>query len=349
MTDAQNPLGLRGLAFVEFADADPARLHALFNFFGFSKVASHASLAVSHFQQGEISFLLNTAEGTFAEAFFQAHGPSICALGLKVDDPHLAFEEAVRRGARPFTPTDGKVAVDQPAIYGIGDSLMYFVPANAEGLGVPGFAALEQPEQIPSRGFTRLDHLTNNVYKGTLETWADYYKNIFGFTEVRHFDIRGEQTGLYSFALRSPCGTFCIPINEGKEEKSQIEEYLREYKGPGVQHIALLSDDLLASLDAMEANPSAEPVRFLDIDDEYYEEVFERVPGVTESPARIKHHQVLVDGDEEGYLLQIFTQNLMGPIFFELIQRKNHLSFGEGNFGALFRSIERDQARRGVL
>ena len=195
------------------------------------------------------------------------------------------------------------------------------------------------------KGFLVIDHLTNNVYKGTMKQWADFYKSVFGFTEVRYFDIRGVKTGLTSYALRSPCGTFCIPINEADEKKSQINEYLEEYNGPGVQHLAFSTDDLLASLDAL----AGSPVEFLDIDDDYYDEVFSRVPNVTEDHARIRAHQVLVDGDDKGYLLQIFTKNLVGPIFIELIQRHNHLSFGEGNFGALFRSIERDQAKRGVF
>lgn len=178
-----------------------------------------------------------------------------------------------------------------------------------------------------------------------MERWARFYKEIFGFTEVRYFDIRGAKTGLVSYALRSPCGSFCIPINEGTEKTSQINEYLDQYRGPGVQHLAFLTDDILASLRALEGTP----IEFLSIDDDYYDTVFQRVPGVTEDHEEIRRRNVLVDGDEQGYLLQIFTRNLIGPIFIELIQRKNHLSFGEGNFGALFRSIERDQERRGVL
>ena len=175
--------------------------------------------------------------------------------------------------------------------------------------------------------------------------WASFYKDVFGFTEVRHFDIRGERTGLVSYALRAPCGTFSIPINEASHEKSQINEYLREHRGPGIQHVAFRTDDILASLDALDGTG----IPFLDIEPGYYDEAFARVPQVTEDKSRLRKRNVLVDGDESGYLLQIFTKNLMGPIFIELIQRKNHLSFGEGNFGALFRSIERDQARRGVF
>ena len=191
-----------------------------------------------------------------------------------------------------------------------------------------------------------VDHLTNNVYKGTMEKWANFYKEVFGFYEVRYFDINGIQTGLVSYALRSPDGSFCIPINEGKDDdRNQIDEYLREYNGPGVQHLAFLTNDIVASLDAMEGTG----IQTLDIIPEYYDDIFDKVPNVKEDHEKIKHHQILVDGNEEGYLLQIFTKNLFGPIFIEIIQRENNLGFGEGNFTALFKSIELDQKRRGVL
>jgi 4-hydroxyphenylpyruvate dioxygenase len=175
--------------------------------------------------------------------------------------------------------------------------------------------------------------------------WSNFYKNIFGFSEIRYFDIRGVQTGLQSFALKSPCGKFCIPINEATEKESQINEFIRDYKGPGIQHIALCTDDIVSSVSQIKTTS----VETLDIDDEYYQTVFNRVPNVTEDHRRLQDLQILVDGDQEGYLLQIFTKNVIGPIFFEIIQRKNHFNFGEGNFGALFRSIERDQKKRGVL
>jgi 4-hydroxyphenylpyruvate dioxygenase len=183
------------------------------------------------------------------------------------------------------------------------------------------------------------------VHKGTMETWANFYKSVFGFEEVRYFDIRGAKTGLTSYALRSPCGFFCIPINEASEAKSQINEYLEEYKGPGIQHLAFLTDDILGSLKQLEGTP----IDMLDMDDQYYRDVFAKFPDITEDKDEVKRRNVLIDGDEQGYLLQIFTKNLIGPIFIELIQRKNHSSFGEGNFGALFRSIERDQQKRGVF
>lgn len=339
--DTKNPVGLLGIDFVEFAAPDPDRLDRLFLAFGFSRSRHHREQDIAFYEQHEIRFLLNRQPGSFADGFSKLHGPSICSMGWRVRNADRALKAAVERGATAYdgpTPYPGT-----PAIYGIGDSLIHFVEEGAPYR--EAFGPSPDPLRVPDKGFVAIDHLTNNVRKGTMETWSNFYKNVFGFTEVRYFDIRGVQTGLTSYALRSPDGSFCIPINEGSEEKSQIEEYLREYNGPGVQHLAFLAPDLLASLDRLEGSG----IETLDIDDDYYETVFDRVPNVTEDRARIKRHKVLVDGDLDGYLLQIFTRNLIGPIFIELIQRKNHLSFGEGNFGALFRSIERDQQRRGTI
>lgn len=344
-----NPVGLRGIDFVEFASPDPEALDRLFRAFGFSKTRRHASKQIDLYEQHDIVFLLNREPRSFAATFHAAHGPSICSMGWRVDDAKQAIETAVARGAR--RRPEGDVAYADaspvPAIFGIGDSLIYFVDRfeAADKWERLGFVALEAPVRVETKGFTRIDHLTNNVAKGTMQTWASFYKDVFGFTEVRYFDIRGVKTGLTSYALRSPDGSFCIPINEADEKKSQINEYLDEYKGPGIQHLAFLTDDILASLRALDGSPIA----MLDIDDEYYASIYDRVPHVSEDRAEIRKRNVLVDGDADGYLLQIFTQNLIGPIFVEIIQRKNHLSFGEGNFGALFRSIERDQAKRGVF
>jgi len=344
MTEPNNPCGLTGIDFVEFVSPSPEWLETLFKAFGFSRVGTHPSQDVDYWRQNDIHLVLNKQADSFASKFSEAHGPSLSSMGWRVKNAQAAFDEAVRRGAKPFEG-EGKT-VDAPAIYGIGDSLIYFVESDAnDPIIARSFEAHPEPIAIPEKGFLAIDHLTNNVYKGTMADWSNFYKSIFGFTEVRYFDIRGVKTGLTSFALRSPDGSFCIPINEGTEAKSQINEYLDEYKGPGVQHLAFLSRDLLGTLDQMDEGV----IETLDIDDQYYQEVFERVPNVTEDPARVKKHQVLIDGDEEGYLLQIFTRNVIGPIFIEMIQRKNHLAFGEGNFGALFRSIERDQERRGYL
>jgi len=346
MTDRDtNPCGMKGLAFVELAAPDPDAIHRLLLAFGFSRTMRHAERAVDLYEQGEIRILLDRAAAGFAPRFAEAHGPCACALGWAVDDASAAAQAAIARGATARIGDLGRSDGSRvPAIAGVGDSLIYFIDARDTWPRL-GFVPLDQPDRVAPKGFTRVDHLTNNVPRGHLQRWAAFYRDVFGFTDVRYFDIRGVKTGLQSFALRSPCGTFCIPINEGTDTGSQIDEYLEQYNGPGIQHLALLTDDILGSLRALEGTP----ITFLDIDDDYYREVFDRVPGVREDHAEIARRAVLVDGDAEGYLLQIFTKNLIGPIFIELIQRHNHLSFGEGNFGALFRSIERDQQRRGYL
>lgn len=339
----KNPIGIRGIEFIEFASPKPEELHELFQAFGFSRPLISEDQALSYYNQNDIHFLLNRRPTGHSSEFSKAHGPSISAMAWRVENPEASHELALQRGAKNATGEYQKV----PAIYGIGDSLIYFVKDSRKSnlYEELGFKKDPNEKKVPSLGFTRIDHLTNNVYKGTMETWSDFYKNIFGFTEIRYFDIKGVKTGLVSYALQSPCQTFSIPINEGTDKKSQINEYLEQYNGPGVQHIAFLTEDILSSLDGL----SKTSVETLDIDDEYYQEVFERVPNVTEDKKRIQDHNVLVDGDEKGYLLQIFTKNIIGPIFIEIIQRKNHHSFGEGNFGALFRSIEKDQEKRGYL
>lgn len=349
MSSNKNEIGLDGIEFVEFASPNPEALDRLFLEFGFSRLMKHRDLDVTYYRQNDIHFLINSQKGSKAYGFMNLHGPSICAMGWRVKDAAKAFELAVKRGAKPCTTVDYKYKDGRPvmAIYGIGDSLIYFIDHyqdqnRYENLG---FVDLQDPKKVQDKAFVSIDHLTNNVEKGEMQKWAQFYKTIFGFEEVRYFDIRGAKTGLTSYALRSPCGKFCIPINEGTEDKSQINEYLREYRGPGIQHLAFLTDDILLSLKRLEGSS----IETLDIDDEYYQEIFSRVPNVTEDRKAIQDYNVLVDGDEKGYLLQIFTKNLVGPIFVEIIQRKNHLSFGEGNFGALFRSIERDQEKRGVI
>jgi 4-hydroxyphenylpyruvate dioxygenase len=344
-----NPVGLQGIDFIEFASPEPERLERLFQAFGFSRTMHHPTRRIDLYEQGDIRLLLNRGSNSFAAGFSAQHGPSISSMGWRVHDGARARAAAVARGARSRGEGDLFFREGQPvpAVYGIGESLIYLVDGanDARRWEKLGFVPHPEPVRVASKGFTRIDHLTNNVEKGTMSRWASFYKDIFGFTEVRYFDIRGVKTGLTSYALRSPCGTFCIPINEADEKKSQINEYLDEYKGPGVQHLAFLSDDILGSLRALEGTG----IEMLDMDDDYYREAFERVPQVTEDRQEIRRLNVLVDGDAEGYLLQIFTRNLIGPIFIEIIQRKNHLSFGEGNFSALFRSIERDQTRRGVF
>ena len=344
---SSNYLGLCGIDFVEYSSPTPGALHDLFTAFGFSKTMRHESKSIDYYNQNDIHFLVNSEPSSFSENFQKTHGPCVSSMGWRVKDRHFAFKTALERGAKAAEGDYSYKGEKLPAIYGIGESLIYFVdgftsPTAYENMG---FNHLETPNIVPNKGFILIDHLTNNVRKGEMAKWSDFYKDIFGFTEVRYFDIRGAKTGLTSYALKSPCSSFCIPINEGSDAKSQINEYLEEYNGPGVQHIAFLTHDILQSLSSLEDTS----IDTLDIDDDYYDEVYTRVPNVTEDRAEIKKRSVLVDGDLHGYLLQIFTKNIIGPIFIELIQRKNHYSFGEGNFGALFRAIERDQEKRGYL
>ncbi|MBT3981749.1 MAG: 4-hydroxyphenylpyruvate dioxygenase [Bacteriovoracaceae bacterium] len=344
-----NPLGLNGIEFVEYASPDPSYLHKIFEEFGFSRTLKHSQKNISLYQQNAINFMINDEDGSFGKKFAGLHGHSISSMGWRVKDANVALEKAVSAGAKACEEGDFKGSGGNliPAIYGIGDSIIYFIEEDSHENVYKNlsFTAHPSPTKVADKGMILIDHLTNNVYKGELSKWADFYKNIFGFTEVRYFDIRGEKTGLRSFALKSPCGLFCIPINEGTERKSQINEYLDEYKGPGVQHLAFLTHDIVTTINDLKTTS----IDTLDIDDEYYDTVFERVPGVTEDHDKLKELQLLVDGDDRGYLLQIFTKNLFGPIFIEIIQRKNHFSFGEGNFGALFRSIEKDQQKRGYF
>ena len=344
---SQNEIGLDGIAFAEFSSEDPSYFDKLFKAFGFSKMMTEKKRDLDLYQQGNVNFLVNKDKTNFSADFHKKHGPCLSSMGWYSFDPKKTWELAIKRGAKAVQPdvknhlcTDGNTYI----LEGIGGSLIYLVKSGDKNYFENlGFTPKE--EKVPSLGFLEIDHLTNNIYQGTLSKWSDFYKDIFEFTEVRYFDIRGAQTGLKSYALQSPCKKFCIPINEGTEKKSQINEYLEEYKGTGVQHIALTTDDIVKTVDIL----SKTFVETLDIDHDYYETVFDRVPNVSESHKDLERLSILVDGDKEGYLLQIFTKNIIGPIFFEIIQRKNHNSFGEGNFGALFRSIERDQKKRGFL
>ena len=343
-----NPVGLCGIEFIEYSSNDPAALDRLFTEFGFSRSMRHHRKALDYYNQNDIHFIVNSEPKSYGATFSATHGPCVSAMGWRVKDAVKAHAEAVKRGAKSaqgdYNHESGKAV---PAIYGIGESLIYFIDDFKDPSRYPslGFTPHPKPNKVPDKGFLNIDHLTNNVFQGTMTQWSNFYKDIFGFTEIRYFDIRGAKTGLQSYALRSPCTTFCIPINEGTEKKSQINEYLDEYKGPGVQHIAFTSKDIVKSLTALRGTG----IKTLDIDDQYYGEVFDRIPNVTEDHKVLRDLNILIDGDSDGYLLQIFTKNIIGPIFIEIIQRKNHHSFGEGNFGALFRSIERDQEKRGYL
>ena len=346
---------MRGIEFTEFA-APVNGIHngslndqisGLFFAFGFSKLKKCKNKEIIYYRQNNIHFLLNYEKSGFSSDFAKNHGPAISSMGWRVENAEFALNEAIRRGARPADETVKDLAY--PAIYGIGDSLIYFIDQYDENNSIwdKDFIDLDDPIVVESKGFLAIDHLTNNVYQGTMDTWAKFYKDVFGFEEVRYFDIRGQKTALLSYALRSPDGSFCIPINEGRDNNNnQIDEYLNDYNGPGVQHLAFLTSDLVGSCDLLKDTH----INTLDIHEKYYDTVFTRVPWVREDKEKIKEHKILVDSQaKDTYLLQIFTENLFGPIFIELIQREGDNGFGEGNFQALFDSIERDQMKRGVI
>ena len=347
-----NPLGTDGFEFVEFTGPDPEKIARQFEAMGFVATARHRSKNVVRHQQGDINFILNMEPTGQAAAFRQAHGPSANAMAFRVKDAARALELAVQRGAKAVEGPVGPMELNIPAIEGIGGSNLYLVDRyGAQEIYDVDFRPIEgAAEQLAERGvgLAYLDHLTHNVHRGQMDRWADFYERIFNFREVRYFDIEGQQTGLISRAMTSPCGKIRIPLNESQDEHSQIEEFLRDYGGEGIQHIALGTPDIFHAVEVLRDRG----VRFQDTPDTYYEQLDARVPGHGESTQRLRGDRVLLDGaptEGQGLLLQIFTENQIGPIFFELIQRKGNEGFGEGNFKALFESIELDQVRRGVL
>ncbi len=347
---ADNPMGTDGFEFVEYAAEDTRALELLFKAMGFSAIARHRSKDVVLYRQGEINFLINHEPDSFARAFARVHGPSICAFGIRVADASRAYQYALAQQAKPYVGDSGPMELNLPAIRGIGGSLIYLIDRYGEqSIYDVDFVPLEHSSAEPvGLGLQYIDHLTHNVHPGRMDQWASFYERIFNFKQIRYFDIDGAATGLISRAMTSPCGKIRIPINEPKDKKSQIQEYLDAYHGEGIQHIALGSGDIYASVEQLIANG----VQLLDIPDTYYEAVEERIPGHGEDLARLKKTKILIDGDlahGQGLLLQIFTETVIGPIFFEIIQRKGNEGFGEGNFQALFNSIEEDQRRRGVL
>lgn len=342
-----NPLGLDGIEFVEYASPDPQALEQLFFKLGFAKIGQHKRKNVTLYRQNHVNFIINNEPGTFAAKFAKQHGPSICATGFRVKSAQRAFDLAVQRGARPIESKNDPASHSFPAIYGIGDSAVYFVDRYRAPVHFDDDFRYMVPELFPKgKGMAVIDHLTNNVPKGEMQKWCDFYTKIFNFHEVRKFDIKGQATGLTSKVMRSPCEKITIPINEPTEGKSQIQEYLDEYHGSGIQHLAMAVADIQQTVRQM----SEAGIEFLDAPpDTYYETAPTRVPNVKEDVSELKKQAILVDGDETGYLLQIFTKNLIGPIFFEIICRRGHTGFGEGNFQALFDAIERDQKKRGYL
>jgi len=341
----ENPHGMNGFEFVEFASAEPDALAEQFEKLGFVLVGNHRHLNVRRYAQGDINFLLNLEPRGHAGAFSKVHGPSASAMAFRIQRPDDAARLAVERGA---SPAEGEYGY--PAVEGIGGALLYLVGSDASGSmldrdfnPVPGVDS--RPVGV---GLEYLDHLTHNVFQGRLNHWANYYEQNFNFREIKYFDIRGEQSALVSRAMTAPDNKIRIPLNESKDEVSQIAEYLREYNGEGIQHLALSTSNIFATVDALRARG----VRFLEADDVYYDELAERLPGHGHSIAELRKRGILIDGSAEtgeGVLLQIFTENMIGPIFFEIIQREGNEGFGEGNFNALFRLMERDQKRRGVL
>lgn len=344
----QNPLGLNGVDFIEYSGPDAVYFENLFTKMGFTDLAEIPHKKIKLFRQGDINFILNCEPGTFATSFFKSHGPSVCATGFRVGDADGAFKLAIQRGAKAFAGTgEARGASPYPAIYGIGESLIYFIDEkNHQDLYLNQFKVKDNSIRPVGLGLKIVDHFTNNVPVGEMQKWCDFYQKVFNFREARFFDIKGTSTGLISKVMRSPCGKFSVPINEPSDPKSQIQEYLDEYKGSGIQHIALTTDGIISTLVSLKKNE----LHFLNSPPPtYYQLLKDRLPQVSEDLTQLQKNAILVDGDEHGYLLQIFTKNIIGPVFFEVIQRKGHDGFGNGNFQALFDAIEADQRERGYL
>lgn len=350
-----NPLMTDGFEFVEFTGPNPQEILAKLRGLGFVIAGKHRSKDVLRLKQGDINFILNMETSGQAQDFGQKHGQSANAMAFRVKDAAFALVEAAKRGAEVVERKKGPLELDIPCIRGIGGSYVYLVDRYGDksiyDIDFEPVENAEADEAANNLGFYYLDHLTHNVYKGEMEKWADFYERVFNFREIRYFDIEGKVSGLTSKAMTSPCGKIRIPINESKGvpgKLDQIAEYLQKYNGEGIQHIALGSDDLIASVDGLRANG----VELQDTIDTYYDLIDTRLPGHGENVAELRKRRILIDGapsEGQGLLLQIFSTEMLGPIFFEFIQRKGNEGFGEGNFRALFESIELDQIRRGVL
>jgi len=343
----ENPMGLDGFEFVEFTGPAPEALADLFEKMGFTHVGTHKSKNVRRYAQGDINFLLNMEKAGQVAGFRDAHGPSANAMAFRVADGDKALAMAVERGAVAVKGEHGPGELDIPAIEGIGGANLYLVDKKSDIYGTD-FTPTGKSANDHSTGLHTLDHLTHNLQRGRMNYWAEYYEKIFNFREIRYFDIEGQSTGLFSKAMTAPDDKIRIPLNESQDEHSQIEEFIKDYKGEGIQHLALATDDIFATVDALRANG----IRFQTTPETYYELVDKRLPGHNHDVQEMRKRDILIDGAPEtggGLLLQIFTENMVGPIFFEIIQRKGNDGFGEGNFKALFESIELDQIRRGVV
>jgi 4-hydroxyphenylpyruvate dioxygenase len=368
-TPWDNPMGTDGFEFIEFATPDPKGMGQLFERLGFTAIARHRTKQVTLYRQGESNFIVNAEPNSFAQRFAKQHGPSVCAVAFRVQDAKFAYERALELGGWSFDHHAGPMELNIPAIKGVGGSLIYFVDrwqgkngANPASMGnisiydvdfVPIYGA-QANSTVQGHGLTYIDHITHNVHRGHMKEYAHFYERLFNFREQRYFDIEGKHTGLRSKAMVSPCGKIRIPINESSDDKSQIAEFLNLHQGEGVQHIAIGCDNIYAAVEGMKEKA----ILFQDTSLSYYKQVDARLPHHGENLEELKRLCILIDGEtqhsvetaiEKKLLLQIFTQPLIGPIFFEVIQRKGDQGFGEGNFKALFESIELDQIRRGVL
>jgi len=355
MTDLfDNPMGLMGFEFIEFASPTPGTLEPVFQAMGFSLVATHRSKQVHLYRQGGINLILNNEPQSIASYFAAEHGPSVCGMAFRVRNAHQAYARALELGAQPVDIETGPMELRLPAIKGIGGAPLYLIDRFEEGSSIYDidFTFLEGVDRHPvGAGLTTIDHLTHNVYRGRMAYWASFYEKLFNFREIRYFDIKGEYTGLTSKAMTAPDGLIRIPLNEESSRGAgQIEEFLMQFNGEGIQHVAFLTEDLIATWDALKSLG----MRFMTAPPQTYYEMLEgRLPGHGEPVEALQSRGILLDGaSEQGdrrLLLQIFSGTLLGPVFFEFIQRKGDDGFGEGNFKALFESIERDQIRRGVL
>ncbi|MEE9322504.1 MAG: 4-hydroxyphenylpyruvate dioxygenase [Granulosicoccus sp.] len=365
MVTTDNPIGTAGFEFIEFAHEEPAILAKLFETMGFVAVARHRSKAVTLYRQGDVNYLINAEPDSFASGFAKLHGPCACAMAWRVADAKKALAHAVSLGATPVELPRGEGELHIPGIKGIGGSHLYFVDkfkvnelsANTTIYDVDFNWLSESDPEHEGFGLHYIDHLTHNVHRGNMDLWTAFYSDMFGFREIRFFDIEGRHSGLFSRALTSPCGRIRIPINESRDDKGQIEEYLSAYQGEGIQHIACGCRNIHESIKLLRENG----LQFMPAPpDSYYERVDERLPGHGESLSMLRKNGLLIDGEAavdtlEGkggitkVLLQVFSKTVVGPIFFEFIERKGDEGFGEGNFKALFESIEEDQIQRGVL
>jgi 4-hydroxyphenylpyruvate dioxygenase len=360
--ETYNPVGTQGFDFLEFTTTDPKKLSSQFESMGFHPVATHNTHPITIYQQNDIRFIINLTPNSMASKFAHLHGACVSAMGFRVKNAKAAQQHALLNGASAYqamsknakaeqaTILDEQIVYDMPAIYGVGNSLIYFVEYQD---GKPNYAhqfsSLEASSaQNRNAGLTYIDHVTHNLHRGNMIKWADFYTRLFNFREIRYFDIEGKLTGLKSKAMTSPCGKIRIPLNESSDDKSQIEEFLKDFNGEGIQHIALGTNEIYDSVTCLRKNG----LEFLDTPDTYFDLIEKRLPKHGESVDNLKKNRILIDGDtinDKRLLLQIFTQNMLGPVFFEIIQRKGDQGFGEGNFRALFESIELDQIRRGVL